>query len=54
MSVPSRRARIAVGSELCDGVDVTVRADWHRGAPRLIVEHTDGDPHGLGRPVPVG
>jgi hypothetical protein len=22
---------------------VTVRADWHRSAPRLIVEHTDGD-----------
>jgi hypothetical protein len=43
MSVLSRRARIAVGNELRDGVDATIRANWHLGSPRLIAEHTDGD-----------
>ena len=41
--VHTEHARIAVGNELRDGVDATLRADWHRSAPQLIVEHTDGD-----------
>jgi hypothetical protein len=43
MSVPSRRARIAVGNELRDGVDADIRVDWTLDVPWLIIEHTDGD-----------
>jgi hypothetical protein len=32
--VHTEHARIAVGDQLRDGVDATVRADWHRGGRR--------------------
>jgi hypothetical protein len=41
--IRTEHAGIAIGNELRDGVDATVGADWHRDAPQLIVEHTNGD-----------